>query len=159
MTTQRLDRIVTCYRIGDPNGAYPIYNATGSRLYPGRWNKTSTSCLYASEHYSTAMLEKLVHGSGHLPPNQHFITIAIPTGLTCETIARDKLPGWDTQEPSVSRDFGAKWLSEARSVVLIVPSYVARLEHNIVINPAHEEFEKIEHSHPEPVWWDERLFD
>ena len=159
MTTQRLDRIVTCYRIGDPGGNYSIYDATGSQLYPGRWNKTNTSCIYAGEHYSTAMLEKLVHGNGHLPPNQHFVTITIPTGLTYEMVTRDSLTGWDTQEPSVSRDFGEKWILQVRSVVLVVPSYVARLEQNIVINPAHKEFKLIEHSLPEPVWWDERLFD
>lgn len=158
MTAQTLDRIVTCYRIGDPDGSYPIYDATGSRLYPGRWNTTSSPCIYASEHYSTAMLEKLVHGNGHLPPNQHFVTISIPTGLTYEVVTRDILPGWDTKEPTSSRDFGKKWIEERRSVILIAPSYVARLERNIVINPTHPELDKIEHSLPEPVWWDERLF-
>ena len=62
-----------CYRIGDPDGVYPIFDATASRLYPGRWNTPASPMIYASEHYSTAMLEKLVHGSGQLPPNQHFI--------------------------------------------------------------------------------------
>ena len=38
--------------------------------------------IYASQHYSTAMLEKLVRASGELPPNQHFIEITIPNGVT-----------------------------------------------------------------------------
>jgi len=104
------------------------------------------------------MLEKLVHGNGHLPPNQHFVTISIPTGLTYEVVTRDILPGWDTKEPTSSRDFGNQWIEERRSVILMAPSYVARVERNIVINPTHPEFDEIEHSLPEPVWWDERLF-
>ena len=61
-----LDRVLKAYRIGDPDGRYPIYDATGSRLYPGRWNTPASPMLYTSEHYSTALLEKLVHGSGVL---------------------------------------------------------------------------------------------
>ena len=78
MTAQRLDRVLTAFRIGDPDGAYPIFDATGSRLAPGRWNTAASPMIYASQHYSTAMLEKLVRSSGELPPNQHFIEITIP---------------------------------------------------------------------------------
>jgi len=38
VNAQALDRTLTAYRIGDPAGAYPIFDATGSRLFPGRWN-------------------------------------------------------------------------------------------------------------------------
>ena len=64
---QALDRVLTSYRIGDPHGTYPIFDATGSTLHPGRWNTPASPMIYTSEHYSTAMLEKLVHGSGQLP--------------------------------------------------------------------------------------------
>ncbi|MGB8107122.1 MAG: RES domain-containing protein, partial [Pseudolabrys sp.] len=94
MTAQRLDRVLTCYRIGDPAGAYPIFDATGSTLYPGRWNTPASPMIYASEHYSTAMLEKLVHGSGQLPPNQHFIEITIANGATYEMLDTAALPDW-----------------------------------------------------------------
>ena len=60
MSVQRLDRTLAAYRIGDPHGTYPIFDATGSKRYPGRWNDGATPVIYASRHYSTAMLEKLV---------------------------------------------------------------------------------------------------
>lgn len=155
---QKLDRTLVCYRIGDPAGVYPIYDGRGAVLYPGRWNLGRLPVIYASEHYSTAMLEKLVHGNGHLPPNQHYMTITVARGISYEVVSRDRLPGWDTLEPSVSREFGERWLEEKRSALLLVPSFVARIEINVAINPAHDDSAAIETSRAEPVWWDERLF-
>lgn len=56
------------FRIGDARGAYEIFSGEGSRHNPGRWHKTGQPMIYASEHYSTAMLEKLVR-LGEMPPN------------------------------------------------------------------------------------------
>lgn len=150
--------MVTCYRVGDPSGKHPIFDAEGSRLFPGRWNTTRAPVIYASEHYSTAMLEKLVHANGLLPPNQHFITITLSVGLSYEVVTKDHLPGWDTLTPTVSSAFGEKWFEEKRTLLLFVPSYVARRERNVIINPAHPEFGSAQCSMPEPVWWDDRLF-
>jgi RES domain-containing protein len=158
VTAQKLDRVLTGYRIGDPDGAYPIFDATGSKLFPGRWNTADTPMIYASRHYSTAMLEKLVHGSGRLPKNQHFIEITIPSGLSYEVVSKDHLPGWESADCTVARAYGAAWQRERRSVLLIVPSVVARMEENLLINPEHPEFPRITHGLHRPVWWDERLF-
>ena len=149
MTGQVLDRVLTCYRIGDPDGRYPIFDATGSTIEP---------MIYASANYSTAMLEKLVHGSGQLPPNQHYIEITIPNGISYEMVTPDVLPGWEDTTFAASRPYGAQWQTEKRSAVLIVPSVVARMEQNILINPEHPDFRRIEHGLHQPVWWDRRLF-
>ena len=60
--------------------------------------------------------------------------------------------------PSVSRAYGEGWCLEKRSLVLIVPSIVARLDANLLINPAHPEVHRIEASLHRPVYWDRRLF-
>jgi RES domain-containing protein len=155
---QRLDRTLVCYRIGDPNGEFPIYDARGAALFPGRWNTADTPVICAAETYSAAMLEKLAAGNGRIPPNQHFIAITIPKGTSSEVVTKDHLPGWNTAEPTVSRDFGANWFRESRSAILIVPSHVARIERNVLINPTHPDARGIEATLPEPVWWDARLF-
>jgi RES domain-containing protein len=59
---------------------------------------------------------------------------------------------------AVSKQFGERWCSEKRSLVLLVPSVVARLDRSILINPAHSEFARLESSLHEPVYWDHRLF-
>lgn len=158
MTAQILDRTLSCYRIGDPGGAYPIFDATGSTVAPGRWNKPGSPVIYACEYYSTAVLEKLVHGSGRLPPNQHHVKITIPFGMTYEVFLPPSLPGWDAIPPTASRDFGDDWCLGKRSLILIVPSVVARPDRNILINPAHPQFAHVAASLHEPVYWDRRLF-
>jgi RES domain-containing protein len=38
MTASILDRTLKAYRIGVHNNRYPIFDGTGAKLYPGRWN-------------------------------------------------------------------------------------------------------------------------
>lgn len=158
MKAQQLDRVLTAYRIGDPDGAHPIFDATGSKLFPGRWNTPVSPILYTSQHYSTAMLEKLVRGSGRLPPNQHFIEITIPNGISYEVLEPAGLPGWDDPACAVSKTYGEKWQQSRRSLLLIVPSVVARMEHNFLVNPEHPGYRQLAPSLHKPVWWDKRLF-
>lgn len=158
MTPQILDRTLSCFRIGDPDGIFPIFDATGSTFSPGRWNTSESPLIYTSEHYSTALLEKLVRNSGLMPENQHFVRITLPRGLSYEVFSPPALPGWDAKRPMVSKDFGERWCLEKRSAVLLVPSVIARLDRNVLINPAHPEFATIEASLHEPVYWDRRLF-
>lgn len=158
MTAQRLDRTLVCHRVGDPDGAFPIFDATGSALWPGRWNDADAPLLYCCEHYSTALLEKLVRNRGRMPRNQHRIVVTIPRGASYEVFSEPALPGWDTQPPQASRAFGGAWARERRSLVLLVPSVVARPDRNVLLNPAHPEFAGVEAGLHEPVHWDRRLF-
>ena len=158
MRGQVLDRTLTCYRIGDPDGAYRIFDATGSRLSPGRWNTAIAPVIYASQQFSTALLEKLVRGSGRLPPNQHYIQITVPAGASYQIADVAALPGWDSPTPTVSKEFGEAWQHSRRSLLLIVPSIVARLDMNVLVNPDHSEFPRIGKSLHHPVHWDRRLF-
>jgi RES domain-containing protein len=41
---------------------------------------------------------------------------------------------------------------------LIVPSVVARMERNVLINDGHAEVHRVTHGLHEPIWWDKRLF-
>lgn len=154
----KTDRVLTAFRIGDPDGAFPIFDSEGARLSPGRWNTPASPIIYTSEHYSTAMLEKLVYLSNMLPPNQHYIRITVPNGTSYEIFQPAAHPGWDGQSRDICRAFGAQWHAEMRSALLLVPSIPARVERNVLINPSHPDAAAITHELPEPVWWDERLY-
>lgn len=147
------------YRIGDPAGAHPIFSAEGARRVQGRWHETGDKVIYASEHYSTAILETLVHWNGLLPPNQHFVEITLPAGLSYEVVTPDILPDWHLPAGEASRRFGHLWYEQQRSAVLFAPSAVARLERNLIINARHPDFPRIKPGLETPVWWDDRLFE
>jgi RES domain-containing protein len=157
-THRRLPEPMAVYRIGDPAGSYPIYSVEGARRANGRWHRKGQAVIYAAQHYSTALLEKLVRYSGGLPKGQHWLRIEIPAGVTYEVVTAHSLPAWDEPSGRTARAFGAKWCDEGRSALLIVPSVVARMENNVVINTGHKDAARIKVGLEEPVRWDERLF-
>lgn len=159
MQLRRLDTPLTAFRIGDPAGEFPIWDDGGARKTSGRWHEAGAGVIYASEHYSTAMLEKLVHFNGIIPANQHFITITIPAGTSYEVVNPDLIPNWANATGEAARTFARRWYTQNRSAILIVPSVVARMERNIVFNTRHADFPKVETGLETPVWWDTRLFD
>ena len=156
MTTSVLDRTIKAYRIGIHNNRYPIFDGTGAKLYPVRWNQ-NYPVIYCGSNYSLAMLEKLVHSNtGDIPEHQQWIEITIPVGTTYETVTTYSLPNW--KQSSVSKTFGDNWLDSKRSCILIVPSAIAPVENNILINESHPQFSTITTSLNQPVIWDRRLF-
>ena len=146
------------YRIGDPAGRFPVWGTEGARRVSGRWHEVGAEVIYVSEHYSTAMLERLVHWNGAPPPNQHFIEVSIPRGTSYEVATADIVPDWFRPSGEAARRFGRRWYMESRSAILIVPSVVARMERNVVINGRHPDIEGLTVGLETPVWWDQRLF-
>lgn len=153
-----VDRVLHGFRIGDPDGRYPIFDDEGSRLYPGRWNTPASPMLYTSEHYATALLEKLVRTSWVMPANQHYVCVTIPPGVSYEEFAPARHRGWDA-DASITKAFGAAWFREQRSLLLIVPSIRGGyIERNFLVNLRHPEARQITHDMAQPVPWDARLF-
>ena len=113
--------------------------------------------VYTSE-YLPALLEKLAHSNGLLPPNQHYIRITIPSGLNYEVLSEANLQGWDNATPTVSKLYGEKWQADQRSLILFVPSVIARVDCNILINRQHPQARHVQWTLHQPVWWDARLF-
>jgi RES domain-containing protein len=153
-----LPETITAWRIGDPGGRYPIWSAEGGRRVQGRWHEAGDAVIYVSAHYSTAMLEKLAHANGIMPSNQHFVAVTLEAGTGYEVVNPDLLPGWHALDGTVARQHGHDWFNQSRSLLLFVPSVVARMEQNIVINTLHPEFARIRVGLETPIWWDQRLF-
>ncbi len=153
-----LPKTMRAYRIGDRAGQHPVFSAEGAKQEYGRWHETGAEVIYSSENYSTAMLEKLVYWNGNLPSNHHFVEITIPKGTRYEVVAPQTFPECFSPDGEATRRFGRQWYSERRSAVLIVPSVVARMERNVLINCGHPDFAGIRAGLETPVWWDRRLF-
>ena len=159
MTHRVLDRPMHVFRIGDPKGKFKIFSGEGSALVEGRWHARGQDVIYTSEHYSTALLEKLAHFSGALPAGQHAIRMHIPAGVSYEVVTKDTLPAWCLPGNPAARTHGSAWFNERRTALLLVPSFVAREERNVLINPHHADAKRIQPGLEEPVVWDMRLFD
>jgi RES domain-containing protein len=146
------------YRIADAR--HSIFDPTDAMLRRSRWNSIGQRVIYAAESYAGAMLEVLVHANLSVPPKNHgVVRISIPEPLNIETVEPSALVGWDSEDLTVSREFGDTWLREMRTAVLRVPSVTTEgRENNVLINPLHPQFSKVSVSEPEPIHWDSRLF-
>ena len=146
------------WRIAD--GRFEVFSAVGASLVGGRWNSPGLGVIYASHTFAGAMLECLAHaGIGRVPRTHMAVEIHIAGATSVEHADPHGLPaGWDHGDLRVARTFGDAWIRECRSAVLVVPSVVARLEANVLINPRHADIKLITAGPPEPVVWDARLF-
>ncbi len=147
------------FRIADER--HPLWDGTGAALVGGRWNSPGQPVIYGSLSYSCAMLEMLAHANiGRIPTTHCFVIAEIPDAVAIERHDAASLPvEWAVENSSAARLFGDRWLKEARSAILVIPSVVARLEWNALVNPLHPDSSKLIVSLPEKVVWDKRLFE
>lgn len=145
------------YRIGSLR--HPVFDGEGAKLFGSRWNSPGNRVIYASLSYASALLEILVHANiGELLPDQVWIEIDIPEGVSMETVEPETLPGWDAPDLIVSQAYGDQWFREQRSCVLVVPAApTGGIERNLVINQQHPEFRMLRASEVRPIRWDPRL--
>lgn len=111
----------------------------GPRLFGGRWNHKDTSCIYAAENRSLAILEYSVNTSeDDIPRALSMVSIDIPENGILE-IPIHQLPGdWhNTPVPPSTKTFGTKLLEQLRSPVIKIPSAVIPEEYNYILNPKH----------------------
>ncbi|HEY0558186.1 MAG TPA: RES family NAD+ phosphorylase [Thermoanaerobaculia bacterium] len=151
----------TIWRITSARFGGRAYDGEGARLYGGRWNQPGTAVAYGSWTLSLAAMECFVHLEPDLaPPDLVAVAADLPARLALETLEVETLPGnWRSYPaPEPLRDLGTDWVRSARSVILQVPSVVIPHEMNVLINPAHPDFSKLQIRHPEPFSFDPRMW-
>jgi RES domain-containing protein len=148
----------TVYRLAKRR--YPVYDGSGAALEGARWNSPGRLLIYTSEHYATAILEKLVHaGRTQLPGRHHAAAIQIPDDLSIEVFDPSAAPGWETEDSAAARSYGDEWHARGRTAVLVVPSLPGQpIERNFIINPGHPDVARIRVMPSFDVVWDGRLF-
>lgn len=117
------------------------FSGEGGLHAAGRWNSLGSRLVYTSSSVALACLETLAHMR---PPRRlverWLFTITVPDDLIEEL----KTPpaGWDAEPAgAASRAAGDRWVAEARSVALLVPSVIISIEQNALINPRHPRFQ------------------
>ena len=146
------------YRVAD--GRHPLFDGTGAAEHGGRWNSPAYRVIYASLSYAGAIIERLAQtGTGRIPRHHRWIAIDVPPGVAIEEVGPSDIPGWDAADVSASRAYGDRWLTEARTVALVVPAVVGwPVERNVLFSQTHPDFKRVKASRPRMVRWDKRLF-
>ncbi len=132
----------------------------GASLGGGRWNSIGTSLIYTASNRSLAMAEVAVHLSlAALPEDFLMLAITIPDDITLDIVSIDHLStDWRLFPYSTATQaVGDRFVVEGRYCVLQAPSAVTRGDYNLLINPRHREFERIEIISREPFPFDRRL--
>jgi RES domain-containing protein len=149
------------WRICRRRFAKRAYNGEGARLAGGRWNHRGELVAYASPALSLAALELFVNlRPPHVPDDLVSVPAILPDDVTSERWEVKPLPkNWrDAEPPPALRDLGSEWIHSLRTAVLFVPSVVVPEEFNVLLNPAHPEFTKLQVGQPRKFQFDARMW-
>jgi RES domain-containing protein len=132
----------------------------GASFYGGRWNSRGVRVVYASTSLALAAVETFVNLEPNLSPADVVsIEGRIPRLFEIGRLDVKTLPArWNETRDESLRRFGDEWIRSGQTAVLLVPSAAIRGEWNILLNPAHADFSRIEFRDPEPFEFDAGMF-
>ena len=97
--------------------------------------------------------------SARIPPGMVYAPMEVPSGAHLEVLEIATLPpDWfEAPAPLECQLAGDAWVRRGESVGLVVPSAVARIETNVLLNPANPDFARILIGQIESMAIDRRL--
>jgi RES domain-containing protein len=157
-------QLLYAWRVTSARRKETALDGVGAALAGGRWNPVGVKMVYCAESLALAVLEVRVHLPIQQQPTAAFVGIELE--ILEEAIERpSKLPrNWKTAptrstEDTAARRFGARWVKEARSVALQLPSAIIPSESLFLLNPEHPDFPKaVKIRRTLPVFFDPRLW-
>lgn len=132
--------------------AHAALDGEGARIFGGRWNSPGRPMIYTASSAALAVLEVRVHLD--LPLDmvpRDFQLMSIELGDT----DIEEIPSGGIDDPMF---YGDRWLREARSPAIRVPSIIVPEEWNLLINPLHPTARNIKIVSRRPFRFDPRLF-
>lgn len=138
-----------------------LWSGVGGLHVDGRWHSRGRRVVYTAQSLSLAQLEVLVHITDRrqMPPLV-YSTVIIPEEVRVDSVEAGKLPAaWRQFSPysAATELIGTRWLAEAKSAVLKVPSAISEQEWNYLLNPAHSDFATLRLGAPIPFAMDPRV--
>lgn len=145
------------FRLCKTRWAASAFSGEGALRYSGRWHYAGTPVVYTAASRGLAALEALVYlEMRQAPPSFVMIPAEVPDDLVA--VLEAPPPGWNVLPAGdVSRRLGSEWVRSRTSVGLRVPSVVLPGEHNVLLNPAHPDYSRVDVGEPEPFAFDPRL--
>jgi RES domain-containing protein len=134
------------YRLANAKYKDLTLSGIGAEKVGGRWNEIGTRAVYCSENISLALLEYYVHSENiaYLPKEILIAKIKFPDYFILEELK--ELPDRWNQYPYSSKTTSVftERVRERNIFALKVPSSIVGLESNIILNPLHKDFVKVE---------------
>lgn len=150
--------MLVAWRLVRDRHAATAFTGEGAARTGGRWNSRGVAMVYTSQSQSLAALETLVHLAPHLSLRYKVFRVEFDEALL-ERLPAGAVPAdWREEPPPGStKAVGDRWVREARSAVLGVPSVLIPDEWNFLLNPAHPDFRRIRIGAPADFAFDPRL--
>lgn len=152
---------IRVWRITHRKYADTAFSGEGARLFGGRFNSEGQPAVYTSGSLSLALLEIFVQTNDRAFFNKAVLLHADIPARFIHSPSTNLLPDrWDEiPYARASQLYGDRWLAQQKFTVLKVPSVVVPQEYNFVINPLHQDFDKIKISNALPLPLDPRFFE
>ena len=127
-----------------------------------RWHTQGRPIVYLAESAAGALLEVIVHlelSPARLPKAYRLLKVEAPDDVSIQTVsASDLVKNWIHDE-TTTRTAGDKWLASASKALLRVPSAIAPETFNLLLNPAHEDAQRLRIVSHREYPWDKRLIE
>ncbi len=133
------------YRLVKARYADTALDGSGAKAHGGRWNSKGVPMVYASDSIALAALELLVHlHRGEILNQYRLYCLELPDDRVMSLDERALPADWRRDPaPMSTAEIGDEWAASLQSPALAVPSTVVPSQRNILLNPAHEDFQKL----------------
>lgn len=138
-----------------------VLSGKGAAIKGARWNSIGVELIYTASNRSLAMAEIAVHFTlATLPSDYVMMSLFIPDDISIQKLEPSDLPpNWNAfPHPASTQAIGDHFVLENNYCVLQIPSVVTQGDFNLLINPYHADFLKIEILDTEKFPFDFRIF-
>jgi RES domain-containing protein len=135
------------------------FTGVGGLYAASRWNHLGVAMVYTATSRALAALEFFVNLEPNEAPDDLLITEASVPDRFVATLDLALLPpNWRGLNNETCRNLGSDWAASRSSLALKVPSAVVEGEWNVLLNPKHPQFAKVQIADSKPFRYDERMF-
>lgn len=135
------------------------FTGAGGLYVASRWNHLGTAMVYTASSPALAAIELFVNLEPNEVPDDLLMVSADIPDEEIESLELESLPAnWRDLDSLACRDLGSCWAASGRSLALRVPSAVVDGDWNLLLNPRHADFSKINFLAPKPFRFDGRMF-
>src|SRR6267142_668370 len=99
----------------------------GGLYASGRWHTRGRRVVYLADHPASALLEVMVHleiDAEDLPTHYQLLGVDVPDDLPAARLEEAELADDWRAKPASTQALGERWLREARTALIDVPSAI-----------------------------------